>query len=122
VKIGIAGCFATMDVSLDGLWSLEFKVEGDSRFGVVAVSNTHIFGGDSQFYWTGRLRFSDGKLWVHFEAKTHSGGFATFFGENSKGFILGRLTGPAPGPFARSFTVTGVTRGNLLTVVFTKRA
>jgi T3SS negative regulator,GrlR len=111
-----------MDISLDGLWSLEFKVDGDCRYGVVAIRNTHISGGDSQFYWTGRLRFSNGKIWVHLEAKTHSGDFVIFFGENLNGFILGRLTGVAPKPFEKSFTVTGVTRGNLLTVVFTKRA
>jgi hypothetical protein len=111
-----------MDISLDGLWSVEFKVDGDRRCGVVAIRNTHISGGDSQFYWTGRLRFSDGKIWVHLEANTHADDFAIFFGENLNGFILGRLTGVAPKPFEKSFTVTGVARGNLLTVVFTKRA
>jgi hypothetical protein len=111
-----------MEISIDGLWSVELKVGSDCRYGVVAIRNTHISGGDSQFYWTGRLRFSNGKIWVHLEAKTHSGDFETFFGENFKGLILGRLTGVAPKPFEKSFTVTGATRGNLLTVVCTKRA
>lgn len=111
-----------MDISLDGLWSVEFKVEDHCRCGVVTIRNTHISGGDSQFYWTGRLRFSDGQIWVHLEAKAHAGESAIFFGERLNGFILGRLSGVVPKPFEKSFTVTGVTRGNLLTLVFMKRA
>jgi hypothetical protein len=68
------------------------------------------------------LRFSEGKLWVHLETNTHAGEFAIFFNENLNYFTLDRLTGVAPKPFEKSFIVTGVTRGNLLTLVFTKRA
>jgi len=49
---------------------------------VLVIRNTHISGGDSQFYWTGRLRFSNDKIWVHLEAKTHTGDLVSFFGEN----------------------------------------
>ena len=111
---------------LEGLWSLEFFSDGVSRSkgSVVVTRNAQIRGTDSQFLWTGSYQFQGAEIWVHLEAATLSGGFASpnVRGQDAKSFTLDRLVGPTPTlpiKIGTSFSVTDSADARLK-IVFTK--
>src|SRR5258705_11671607 len=78
---------------MDGLWTVEF--EGVPNFlggGVVVLANNRLYGGDSQYYFTGLYDIKDGGMTALVQVTSFVPAAVTVFGTQEKQFSL-QITG-----------------------------
>jgi hypothetical protein len=78
---------------LDGLWTVEFQ--GVPNFlggGVAVLAGNRLYGGDSQYYYTGLYDLKDRSITALVEVTAFIPGATTIFGTQEKKFGL-RLNG-----------------------------
>jgi hypothetical protein len=67
-------------VSVDGLWTAEFRVEGEVGTGVVVFANGQIMGGDAHYYYSGSYLEEGYRIEASVIIKHYSGGLTNVFG------------------------------------------
>jgi T3SS negative regulator,GrlR len=74
---------------LEALWSLEFgSSSGYEGAGVVIFETGRIFGGDAQYYYTGKYSLKDGTMSADVKVNRYCDGFGSIFGTNEQEFDL----------------------------------
>jgi len=83
---------------LEALWSVEFESSaGYVGAGVVVFETSRIFGGDNQYYYTGKYDLQGGELNAYIKVTHYSEGSGSIFGTNEKEFEL-KLSGKVEQP------------------------
>jgi hypothetical protein len=67
-------------VSVDGLWTAEFRTQGDVGTGVVVFANGQIMGGDAHYYYSGSYLEEGVRLEGSVIIKHFSGALTNVFG------------------------------------------
>jgi hypothetical protein len=76
-------------MSIDGLWTIEFRVAGGWRHGgVVAFESGRFFGGDRQYYYIGSFSVRGDELRGQAQITHHSGPVLTAWGANAREFSV----------------------------------
>jgi hypothetical protein len=106
---------------LEALWSLEFESGSEAGAGVVIFETGRIFGGDAQYYYTGKYSLKDGTMSADVKVNRYSSGYGSIFGTNEQEFDL-KITGKVEAP---TMTATGHRVDDLaaqIEIRFTRRA
>jgi len=100
----------------DGMWTVNFSVPGDAGHGVVVISGDTLLGGDSGYYYAGKVVFSGSKFQGELEIIQHSAQLTSVFGKLSQfkisitgEIVEGQLTAKANllGTQAPPMSITG---------------
>lgn len=83
---------------LEALWSAEFgSNSGFVGAGVVIFETGRIFGGDAQYYYTGKYNLENGVLDANVTVNCYSEGFGSIFGTDEQNFEL-KIQGKVEAP------------------------
>src|SRR5258705_6225077 len=107
---------------VDGFWTVEF--EGIPNFlggGVAVLTRNRLFGGDSQYYYTGLYDTKDGTITAMIQISSFVPAAVTVFGTNEKQFGL-RLDGAVNEKLINATAVRSDHTSVRLRMTLTKRA
>ncbi|MFY9907103.1 MAG: GrlR family regulatory protein [Terriglobales bacterium] len=107
---------------IDGLWTVEF--EGVPNFlggGVVVLAGNRLYGGDSQYYYTGLYDVKDGSFTAMAEITSFVPAPVTIFGTQEKQFGL-RITGTIANDLIKATGARADNPSLRLTMTIRKRA
>ena len=105
---------------VEGLWTVEFQVEGGwTNGGVVVLNAGRLFGGDSQYYYLGTYAITGETLQGELQVRHYHGEEITAFRVRTKGFeghvqaqvashgkMAGIILSPTPSVSAVHFRMT----------------
>ena len=75
-------------MNIEGFWTVVFHGLSGTNGGVVMLLDGKICGGDSNFFYSGEYKESDGKLEALVNATHYHGPRATALGTNADHFVL----------------------------------
>ncbi len=107
---------------IDGFWTVEFEGVPNFLGGAVAVlTKNRIFGGDSQYYYSGFYEVKSGALTALIQVAAFIPGATTVFGSRDRSFSI-QISGNADGQTITGLAVRSDMPTHKLNVILRKRA